>query len=178
MCLDAKGVNIALGRYGFANDGSAGDPSPTPQFSAYPKGIFWLLRYAWVIYGMKCIPSLRMFKGWCIKFLFDGRNPAPVDMVTTPLLGGFHTCQLVSRHFFHQQIANSRGLHTNNKEFNVKGGITIPNIRSLGHRSTLPRIRGSYVLSESGSVTDPTNPMTCFHGIWRPVNRRKRDSWW
>ena len=33
----------------------------------------------------------------------DGRNPAPVDMVNTPLLEGFHTCQVVVWDIFHQQ---------------------------------------------------------------------------
>ena len=32
----------------------------------------------------------------------DGRNPAPVDMINSPLLIGFHTSQVV-QDFFHQQ---------------------------------------------------------------------------
>ena len=33
---------------------------------------------------------------------FDGRNPAPVDMVNVPLFTGFYTSQVVQE-FFHQQ---------------------------------------------------------------------------
>ena len=69
---------------------------------------------------------------------FNGRNPAPVDMVTTPLLGGFHTCQLVSRHFFHQHC----------------------------FRIHAPRIR-LYVLSESG-MTPIQPTLWHVNGIWRP----------
>ena len=32
----------------------------------------------------------------------DGRNPAPVDMVNSPLFTGYHTCRVV-QDFFHQQ---------------------------------------------------------------------------
>ena len=47
MCLDAKGVNIALGRYGFANDGSAGDPTPPRKFLLIPKEFFGCLGDIW-----------------------------------------------------------------------------------------------------------------------------------
>ena len=108
MCLDAKGVNIALGRYGFANDGSAGDTTPTPRhFLPIPKVFFGCL-------GDIGDEMHTQFKGCCIKFLLDGRNPAPVDVVKMPLLGGFHTCQLVSQ---------------------------ISSINSIISGSTLPRIR-------------------------------------
>ena len=65
-----------------------------------------------------CLPTSRptaLAQGWtghrCERCLFqrlwghtvDGRNPAPVDMVVTPLFTGFYTSEVVVWDFFNQQ---------------------------------------------------------------------------
>ena len=49
---------------------------------------------------------------WKIDDTVDGRNPAPVDMVNTPLITGFYTSQVVVWDFFHQQyLAAGLSIH-------------------------------------------------------------------